>query len=168
MRRAASLARTAAEEAGRRPEGRPLAAAHADLGWPDEPHLQLWHAQSILREFRGDGHVALLVVHGLSGMESLITHAATGDVPAHVLRTSRGWSQERWGSAVEALRERGWLQGGDGLRLTDWGAAQRRAIEEGTDALATVAYAALGDEGCAELRALARPWSTVFAAQLPR
>ena len=165
MRRAALLARTAAEEAGRRPEARPLAAAHAGLGWPDEPHLQLWHAQSILREFRGDGHVALLVVHGLSGIEALVTHAAAGDVPAHVLRTSRGWSQEAWDAAVDGLRGRGWLQRGDGLRFTEWGAAQRRAIEEGTDALAAAPYAALGDDGCAELRALARPWSMVFADQ---
>ena len=68
MRRAAVLARAAAEAACRAgTEGRPLAAAHADVGWPIEPHLQLWHAESILREFRGDGHVALLVVHGLSG-----------------------------------------------------------------------------------------------------
>jgi hypothetical protein len=168
MRRAALLARTAAEEAGRHPEARPLAAAHAGLGWPDEPHLQLWHAQSILREFRGDGHVALLVVHGLSGIEALITHAAAGDVPAHVLRTSRGWSQKAWDAAVDGLRGRGWLQRGDGLRFTAWGAAQRRTIEEGTDALATAPYAALGEDGCAELRALARPWSTVFADQLPR
>jgi len=168
VRRAASLARTAAEEAGRRPEGRPLAAAHADVTWPAAPHLQLWHAQSILREFRGDGHVALLVVHGLSGIESLITHAAAGDVPGHVLRTSRGWSQDQWETAVDALRGRGWLQRGEGLRFTDWGDAQRRAIEEGTDALASAPYAALGDDGCAELRVLVRPWSKVFAGQLPR
>jgi hypothetical protein len=58
MRRAAELARTAAEEAGRRVEGRPLAAAHADIAWPALPHLVLWHAQSILREYRGDGHIA--------------------------------------------------------------------------------------------------------------
>ena len=167
-RRAALLARTAAEEAGRRPEARPLAAAHAGLGWPDEPHLQLWHAQSILREFRGDGHIALLVVHGLSGIEALVTHAVAGDVPAHVLRTSRGWSQEAWDAAVDGLRGRGWLQRGDGLRFTGWGAAQRRAIEEGTDALAAAPYAALGDDGCAELRALARPWSMAFADQIPR
>ena len=56
----------------------------------------------------------------------------------------------------------------DGLRFTEWGAAQRRAIEEGTDVLATAPYAALGDDGCAELRALARPWSKVFADELVR
>ena len=68
MRRAADLARAAAAAAACRVEGRPLAAAHAEVVWPTEPHLVLWHAQSVLREFRGDGHVALLVTHGLSGI----------------------------------------------------------------------------------------------------
>lgn len=169
MRRAAGITRAAAEAASHAGlEGRPLAAAHADVGWPDAPHLQLWHAQSILREYRGDGHVALLVVHGLSGIEALVTHAAAGDVPAHVLRSSRGWSDAAWEAAVDALRGRGWLETGDELRFTEWGAVQRRQIEDGTDALATTPYAALGEDRCAELRTLARPWSRVLAEQLPR
>jgi hypothetical protein len=167
MARAAELARHAAEEAGRRVEGRPLAAAHIDVAWPTAPHLVLWHAQSILREYRGDGHIAQLVVRGLSGLEALITHAAAGDVPEHILRSTRGWPKDAWDEAVDALRVRGWLEQGDELRLTEWGATQRRALEEGTDALAAAPYAALGEERCAELRALARPWSTTFAGQLP-
>lgn len=166
MRRAAVLARRAAEAAALNAEGRPLAAGHAEVAWPTVPHLDLWHAQSILREFRGDGHVALLVAQGLSGPEALVTHAATGEVPAEVLRTTRGWSREAWDAAAEALRDRGWLQKGDELRFTEWGTAQRRAIEVATDTLAARPYDALGDEGCAELRALTRPWSTVFAALL--
>ena len=97
MRRAAELARAAAEEASRRIEGRPLAAAHADVAWPAEPHLVLWHAQSILREYRGDGHIALLVVHGLSGVEALVTHAAAGDVPAHAPALDPGLAAGRLG-----------------------------------------------------------------------
>ncbi len=169
MARAAGLARLAAEAASRRGlEGRPLAAAHADVGWPDEPHLQLWHAQSILREYRGDGHVALLVVHGLSGIEALVTHAAAGDVPARALRSTRGWPDGAWRAAVDALHARGWLETGEELRFTEWGAIQRREIEDGTDALAAAPYAILGDDRCAELRTLARPWSRVLADQLPR
>jgi hypothetical protein len=166
MRRAANLARRAAEAAGHRAEGRPLAAAHADVAWPAEPHLVLWHAQSILREYRGDGHIALLVVHGLSGIEALVTHAAAGDVPAQLLRSTRGWPEQAWHAAVEALRGRGWLEQGDPLRFTEWGGAQRRAIEEGTDALAAAPYDVLGEEDCAALRTLVRPWSTIFAEQL--
>ena len=167
MQRAAELARLAAEEASRRMEGRPLAAAHANVAWPAPPHLVLWHAQSILREYRGDGHIAQLVVRGLSGLEALVTHAAAGDVPERLLRSTRGWPQEAWDGAVDALRLRGWLEQGDELRFTALGEAQRRALEDGTDALAAAPYAVLGAERCAELRALARPWSTTLSQQLP-
>ena len=51
----------------RAPEGRPLYAGHADLPWPDEPLLELWHAASLLREHRGDGHIAALLHAGLTG-----------------------------------------------------------------------------------------------------
>ena len=163
MRRAAVLARTAAEQAAQHVEGRPLAAGHADVAWPDAAHLVLWHAQSVLREYRGDGHIAQLVTHGLSGLEALVTHAAAGDVPAPVLKSTRAWPDDAWDEAAEALRGRGWLEPGDELRLTARGTEQRRAIEEGTDALAAAPYDALGDERCTELRALMRPWSTEFA-----
>jgi hypothetical protein len=166
MARAAALGRTAAEEAARHVEGRPLAAGHADIDWPDEPHLQLWHAQSILREFRGDGHIALLVIHGLSGLEALVTHAAAGEVPARVLLATRAWSDEAWQIAGDDLRRRGWLEPGDELRLTASGARRRQEIEDGTDALSAAPYQALGEEGCAELRTLVRPWSKVFAERL--
>ena len=166
MARAAELARTAAEQVGQRLEGRPLAAAHCDVTWPEAPHLQLWHAQSILREYRGDGHIAQLVVHGLSGPEALVTHAAAGDVPARVLKATRAWPDEAWDAAVDALRGRGWLEPGEELRFTETGARYRQEIEDGTDRLAAAPYVALGDEACAELRALARPWSKVMAELL--
>ena len=166
MARAADLARIAADEASAHTEGRPLAAAHAELAWPDEPHLVLWHAQSILREYRGDGHIAQLVVHGLTGLESLVTHAAAGDVPPSILLATRAWSDEDWGRAEEDLRAKGWLEQGEELRFTPAGSQRRRQIEDGTDALAVAPYVTLGDERCAELRTLARPWSKAFAEHL--
>jgi hypothetical protein len=166
MARAAELAQIAADEASGHVEGRPLAAAHAELEWPTDPHLRLWHAQSILREFRGDGHVALLVVHGLSGLEALVTHAAAGDVPAPILRATRAWSDEAWLAAADDLRGRGWLEQGDELRFSASGAQHRKEIEDGTDALAAAPYGVLGEERCAELRALVRPWSKVFTEHL--
>jgi hypothetical protein len=168
MSRAAALARRLAEEASTRVEGRPLCAGHATLPWPEAPHLVLWHAQSILREFRGDGHVALLLTHGLSGIDALLTHAASGEVPAHVLRSTRGWSAEQWDTAASSLRARGWLTENAELELTEWGAVQRQAIEDQTDHLAAAPYAALGEADCAELRTLTRPWSKVFAGLLGR
>ncbi len=166
MARAAELARTAAEEAARHVEGRPLAAAHADLAWPAPPHLQLWHAQSILREFRGDAHIALLVVHGLSGIDALVTHAAAGDVPVRILLATRAWADSDWRAAVDDLSGRGWLEPGDELRFSASGEARRKEIEEGTDALSAAPYEVLGEELCAELRSLVRPWSKAFAEHL--
>ena len=166
MARAAVLARPLAEEAARHPEGRPLAAAHAEIPWPAEPHLVLWLAQSILREFRGDGHVALLVVHGLTGVEALVTHAAAGEVAGRVLQATRGWPDATWAATVDTLCGRGWLEPGDTLRFTASGEARRAEIEDGTDLLAAAPYDALGEEECAELRALVRPWSRVFAEHL--
>jgi hypothetical protein len=168
MRRAAALARAAAETAAEHIEGRPLAAGHTEVPWPEDPHLVLWHAQSILREYRGDGHIALLVTHGLSGLDALITHAGQGDVPAHLLRSTRAWPAEDWDAAVESMRDRGWLTKDAEVTFTEWGATQRQEIEGGTDRLAALAYDALGEEGCAELRSLARPWSKTFSEVLFR
>ena len=168
MHRAAVLARRAAEDASTRVEGRSLAAGHAGVGWPDLPHLVLWHAQSILREYRGDGHVALLVSHDLSGIQALVTHGAIGEVPAQVLRSTRGWTTEQWDNAADSLRSRGWLVDGHELALTEWGRAQRQEIEDQTDALAAAPYRALGDDACDELRTLVRPWSKRFAEVLFR
>lgn len=157
--RAAELGRRAAEAACEHPEGRPLFAGHASLPWPDEPHLVLWHAQSLLREFRGDAHVAALMLEGLSGLDALITHAAAGDVPADILRTTRAWSQDEWDAGVESMRARGLIADGAELSFTAEGRAQRQRIEDTTDERSAVAYRPLGDNGCDELRTVARPLS---------
>ncbi|WP_441156364.1 SCO6745 family protein [Micromonospora sp. H33] len=158
MVEAAELARRAAESATAYPEGRPLFAAHAALPWPQQPHLILWQAQTVLREFRGDGHVAALVLAGLTGLEALVLHAASGEVPVRFLRRTRGWNGEQWADAVERLRGRGLIEG-DEPALSDSGRAQRAWIEAATDRLATPAYAVLGADGCARLAQLTRPMS---------
>ena len=154
---AAELARTAALAACERPEGRPLFAGHVSLAWPDEPHLVLWHAQTLLREYRGDGHIVALTVEGLDGCEALVTHAAAGDVSADILRATRQRTGDDWLAAEERLRERGWLD--PDLALTELGRERRDAIEARTDELAAAPYDAIGVEGCARLRALCRPVS---------
>nr|BFE70103.1 hypothetical protein GCM10020092_034040 [Actinoplanes digitatis] len=155
MTEAAGLARRAAESASEHPEGRPLFAATSALPWPDEPHLVLWHALTLLREFRGDGHVAALLLTGRSGIEALVMHAATGRVPAEVLRRTRGWSTAEWDTAVDLLRSDGLLEAGDEPALTETGRAQRQWVEDRTDLVAAPAYAVLGDAGCTRLVELA-------------
>ncbi|MEV4708449.1 SCO6745 family protein [Actinoplanes sp. NPDC049316] len=153
---AATLARRAAESAIFHQAGRPLYAAHAGLEWPKEPHLVLWHAQMLLREFRGDGHVAALLLGGVTGLQSMILHAASGQADGGFLRASRGWSREEWAAETESLRSQGLMAGDD---LTGKGRDLRAHLEAETDRLAAPAYEILGTDGCARLAELARPLS---------
>jgi hypothetical protein len=126
------------------PEGRPLYAGHADLPWPEEPVPQLWHAVSLLREHRGDGHVASLLRHGLTGVEALVTHTATGrGFTQPMAQASRGWSDEEWATAVDGLAARGLVADG---ALTEAGQQLRASLEQETDELSAAPFAALGTE----------------------
>jgi hypothetical protein len=161
------LARRAAERAKEMLHGRTLFAAHAALPWPDETRLQLWHAQTLLREFRGDGHLAALLRHNVTGIEALVLHAATGDYPAEVLRTTRAWSEEKWAATVEDLRQRG-LVGADHL-LTEKGRELRQGIEDETDHMNAPAYDVLSDQEKERYVELAAPLSkaVIDAGLLP-
>lgn len=151
---AAELARTAA--AAVTVEGRPLCAAHADLPWPEQPHLVLFQALTLLREHRGDGHVATLVGAGLSGLEALITHTATGrGFTRAAAQATRGWSDDDWAAGVASLRDRDLVT--DDEQLTDQGRVLREEIESRTDAAAAGPWETLGEPGLARLVELGRP-----------
>jgi len=123
-------------------EGRPLFAGHADLDWPEEPLLSLWHGATLLREHRGDGHVAVLLHAGLTGLEALITHSATGrGFTEPAAKATRGWKDEEWAAACAALAGRGLL---DDAGLTAEGEDLRAHIEVQTDALAADPWLSLG------------------------
>lgn len=156
--RAAEIARMAAESTT--VDGRPLAAGNAALPWPDDPTLALWQATTILREHRGDGHVAALVNAGLSGLESHISFVATGAVTRAVLQPARGWSDAEWEEAERTLTARGWLDESDPATLSAVGAAARREIEAATDRMAIEPWQRIGDEATDELRALLKPLAT--------
>jgi hypothetical protein len=164
MAEAAALARRAAERAVELGgAGRPLFAGHASLAWPDEPHLALFHAQTLLREYRGDGHIAALVLAGLDPVETLITHGGTGEVAMRVLKETRDWPDGEWAAGAQRLVARGLLES-DGERLSADGVALRQRIEDETDRAALAPYESLGEDGCARLRALARPFSKTLVA----
>lgn len=147
---------------GLRPDGRPLYAGHTALPWPDAPHLRLWHALTLLREHRGDGHVAALVADGVSGIEALVMHAASGAVPAAVLQQSRGWSDADWAAAVAALQASGVLDHDGGF--TSEGERRRQWVEDRTDFLAEPAYATLGSDQVSWLAELGKELSSAIAA----
>ncbi|PZG22777.1 SCO6745 family protein [Nonomuraea aridisoli] len=159
---AAELARRAAESV--QVAGRPLTAANLDLPWPDEPHLALWHAATVLREHRGDGHLAALAAAELDGCEALVSFAAIGAAPVAGF-AGRGWSEQEWNEATERLTARG-LVHPDGT-ATDEGRALRDQVERMTDQLAAAPWRHLGEERAARLAQLIAPFlGAVFAAGL--
>lgn len=158
---AAELAAEATE--GCFPEGRPLYAAHAGLEWPRAPHLVLWHAISLLREFRGDGHIAALTDEGMNGLNALVTHTATGQgFVESAAKASRGWSEEQWDEAVEHLRGVGILDGAG--ELTEQGHALRERVENATDRAAARPWERLGQQRGERLRELGKQLSRTVAA----
>ncbi|WP_326574548.1 hypothetical protein OG250_04775 [Streptomyces sp. NBC_00487] len=148
---AAELALRAAEACTR--TARPLYAAHSDLPVPERPHLALWHATTLLREHRGDGHLAALLDAGLDPVEALASHTATGKgmSPKWVLGT-RGWNRDEWDAARARLRARGLLDA-EG-ELTGAGVALRAEIEDATDRLDLAPYEHLGAAGVERLTEL--------------
>jgi hypothetical protein len=163
MAEAATLAREAAESLD--VAGRPLFAGHAALPWPDAPHLQLWHAASLLREHRGDGHIAALVLAGLSGVEAAVSYVATGSsMPEELMRSTRGYSEQEWQRVKENLKARG-LLAADGA-LSDAGRQLRAQVEAQTDAAAGAPYEHLGVDKTERLIELARPWARSITKQV--
>lgn len=114
--------------------GRPLFAANADLPWPIDPIEALWHATTLLREHRGDGHVIALVAHDLDPCEAHITQVLGNGESIETVKPYRGWDDDDWSTAIESLRARDVLEPDDSL--SPYGAALREEIETDTDALA--------------------------------
>ncbi|SDS08752.1 hypothetical protein SAMN04488570_1098 [Nocardioides scoriae] len=125
------------------PTGRALHAGLSGLDWPEDLLGQLWHACTVLREHRGDGHLATLVAAGVDGVQAnQLTELWVGwDALAYT--GSRAWSPEAMEAATGALEERGWVRDGG---LTDAGREFREELEATTDRSVAAAVAAIGDD----------------------
>lgn len=110
--------------------GKPLAAGHASLSLPEDPLERFWMLDAIVREYRGDCHVALLVAEGLNGVDANVLNVAAGRTFPQQ-QVLRGWSDEEWAAGKDRLRERGWLDTDD--QLTEAGTAFRGELEDRTD-----------------------------------
>jgi hypothetical protein len=159
---ALDLARAAVD--GVETGGRALGAANAGLPWPDGTLAGLWHAATVLREVRGDGHVAALLTAGLSGLDALVLRAGK-DLDRPLLQSARGWTDDAWANAEDALRTRGLLD--VDASITDAGRELLRDVEAVTDHLATQPWRALGDERTQRLAELVEPLARAAARYLP-
>lgn len=163
--RAAELALRAADHAPA--EGRGLFAANRSLPVPEAPLARLWHAATLLREHRGDGHVAVLTAAGITGREAHVLHALTTGTPAEVYAVARGLGEGEWHRICDRLADRGLVEDG---AITPLGESVKAVVEEQTDRLAATAYDGLTDAELTELATLLRPLARAVIAggDIPR
>lgn len=127
-----------------RTEGRALFAAVRTLRIPTEPLARLWHGANLLREHRGDGHVAALLTEGVGGTEAHVLHALSEGMPAASFGRLSHLPRAQLDVVVDGMRARG-LVGDDGW-LTAAGRLTKQRVESLTDRLARPAYEALSPD----------------------
>lgn len=155
--------------------GRTLGASNAALPVPAEPLARLWHAATVLREHRGDGHIAALVAADIDGPEALALragaylsaygNASASDTGRAQLQPARGWTDDEWEAAAARLVGRGLLRP-DGV-ATEAGAQLHGSIEAATDRAAARPWARLDAAEVDELSDLLLPVATACAIVLP-
>ncbi len=139
--------------------GRPMAAGNNDAmrlldrsPYADDELIRLWQLVTIVREWRGDAHIGLLVAEPLSPAEcTAITNAQYGGF----VKASRGWAADDWDAAVTRLVDRGWLTDED--NLTDDGAQQRADLERRTNELSVPMWNGMSDAEVQKLGDMLEP-----------
>jgi hypothetical protein len=136
-------------------EGRALYAGLQALDVPKEPVARLWHAATLLREHRGDGHNAALLAHGIGGTEAHVLLALSLGMRAEQFGRVHHLPKARLAAVIDGLRGRGLVDAAGGF--TDAGRETRERIEARTDELAAPAYDVLSADQLDELVAGLEP-----------
>ena len=160
------LARAAGHGSGGRDlgqqAGRAMYAALRARPLPEEPVARLWYAANMLREHRGDGHIAALLVEGIGGIEAhVISALSQGIHPPESFGRIHHLPRPLLVAVMAGLRQRGLVD--DSGHFTDSGVACRDRIEAHTDTLAAAPYAALTPDERDRLVAGLAPISAVLA-----
>jgi hypothetical protein len=146
----------------------PTAGRVIYAGWrgrpvPADPVTRLWHAATMLREHRGDGHVAALLGARIGGTEAHVLSALDlGIHPPESFGRLHHLPAERLAAVMQGLRERGLVDAGG--RFTDAGRATKRRIEDLTDELAAPPYDVLSPAELDELVAALEPLTAALVA----
>ena len=139
-------------------EGRPMYAALRTLPMPEQPVARLFHAASLLREHRGDGHVAALMAEGIGGLEAHVLLAIDMGIPAPAFGRIHHLPAAQLTGLIDGMKTRGLIK--DEATFTPTGRQAKDRVEALTDELATVPYEVLEtaelDELIAALQPLAR------------
>jgi hypothetical protein len=122
-------------------EGRPMYAALRALTVPEEPATRLFHAASLLREHRGDGHICALVAEGIGGLEAHVLMALDMGIPAPTFGRIHHLPPAMLRDLVARMQARGLVE--DEATFTPAGRQAKDRVEALTDRLAAVPYEVL-------------------------
>lgn len=120
-------------------DGRGLFAANLTVERTGDPVEDLWRAATLLREHRGDGHIAAYVTEGLTGIQANLLQVGIGRIPAETLRSARAWEPEEWQREIVDLDRWGLLD--ESGRATMSGHDALLRVEAATDRAAWGAFA---------------------------
>ena len=153
LARAAELTLKAAS--GASTVGRPLYAGLRAVPVPEDPVARLWHAATLLREHRGDGHVTALVAEGVGGTECHVLHALSEGMRAEEFGRVSHLPRAQLAAVVDGMRARGLVDASGWL--SDAGRETKERVEALTDQLAAPAYDVLEPDELGELAAELEP-----------
>jgi hypothetical protein len=143
-------------------EGRPMYAALRAVPIPDDVVARLFHAASLLREHRGDGHIAALMIEGVGGLEAHVFFALDIGMPAESFGRIHHLPAAQLAAVIDGMRDRG-LIGDDGW-LSEPGCAVKQRVEALTDDLAAKPYERLEPDELDELMATLEPLAALLLA----
>src|SRR3954453_845703 len=136
-------------------EGRPMYAALRTLPVPEEPVARLFHAASLLREHRGDGHISALMAEGIGGLEAHVLVALDLGVPTEKFGRTHPLPVPQLSALVDTMKARGLVADDGGF--TRAGRETKQRIEALTDDLAVAPYLILDAAEVDELTAALKP-----------
>src|SRR5262250_2877462 len=143
-------------------EGRPIYAALRAIPIPDDVVARFFHAGSLLREHRGDGHIAALMIEGVGGLEAHVLLALDMGMPAEKFGRIHHLPATQLAAVIDGMRDRG-LIGDDGW-LSEPGRAVKQRVEALTDDLAARPYQSLEPDELDELMTTLGPLATLLLA----
>ncbi|HZX53583.1 MAG TPA: hypothetical protein VFE86_02835 [Ilumatobacteraceae bacterium] len=135
--------------------GKPLAAGNAAVALPDDPMVALFQQITVVREWRGDAHIAVLVANEVAPCDCLVWSVSTGRFPLRIAQVTRRWTEDEWAAAQDRLRSHGWLDA-EGA-VTPAGAEERDRLEAETDRLCEPIWEPIDDDGARRLIELITP-----------
>ncbi len=141
--------------------GHPLYAANLSVQPLDDPVSKLFHAATLIREYRGDCHNNLLAVNQIGGCQAHILMVAIGAEERSAAQKSRGYTDAEWMEGSEELIARGLID--QDLNIKPEGRAFRSELELRTNLLMTTLFDAVTDAELGELQALTAPIEMAIA-----